>query len=138
MYTSDIDWIPTVKLGHDKINDNKLKEAHERTVRSNTIKRKRAEAFEQEQKQKEELKRLEDTSVVSDPPDSKVDKMVETEQTGDLPIDFFSEDYFTNDDNKVCYYTGFLNREMLLSTFELVIPFPGLKKVYIGDHSLLH
>ena len=128
MYTSDIDWSPTVKLGHDKMNDNKLKEAHERMVRSNAIKRKRAEAFEQEQKQKEELERLEDTSVVSDPPDNKVDKMVETEHTGDLPIDFFSEDYFTNDDNKVCYYTGLLNREMLLSTFELVIPFPGLKR----------
>ena len=134
-YTSDIYWSPTVKLGHDKINDNKLKEAHERIARSNAIKRKRAEAFKQEQKQKEEL---EDTSVVSNPPDNKLDKLVETKYTGDLPVDFFSEGYFTNDDNKVCYYKGLLNREMLLSTFELVIPFPGLKKVYIGDYSLLH
>ena len=84
MYTSDIDWRPTVKLGHDKINDNKLKEAHERTVRSNAITRKHAEAFKQEQKQREELKRLEDTSVVSDPPDNKVHKLVETKHTGDF------------------------------------------------------
>ena len=75
MYTSDIDWIPTVKLGHGKINDNKLKEAHKMMLRSNAIKRKRVEAFEQEQKQKEEL---EDTSVVSDPLDNKLDKLVET------------------------------------------------------------
>ena len=107
-------------------------------VRSNPITRKRAEAFEQEQKQREELERLKDASIVSDPPDNKVDKLVETEHTGDLPIDFFSEDYFTNDDNKVCYYTGLLNREKLLSTFELVILFPGLKSMYIGNHLLLH
>ena len=121
-----------------KKNDNKLKEAHERMVRSNPITRKRAEAFEQEQKQREELERLKDASIVSDPPDNKVDKLVETEHTGDLPINFFSEDYFTNDDNKVCYYTGLLNREKLLSTFELVILFPGLKRMYIGNHLLLH
>ena len=96
-----------------KINDNKLKEAHERMARSNPITRKRAEAFEQEQKQREELERLKDASIVSDPPDNKVDKLVETEHTGDLPINVFSEDYFTNDDNKVCYYTGLLNREVI-------------------------
>ena len=42
----------------------------------------------------------------------------------------FDEAYFTNDDHKVCYYTGLPNREMLLSTFELVIPLPGLKREY--------
>ena len=77
--------------------------------------------------QKEELERLEHTSV-SHPPDNKSDKIVETEHVGDLPMDFFSENYFTNDDNKVCYYTGLLNREMLLNVFELVIPFHGSKK----------
>ena len=92
MYTFDIDWSPSVKLGHNKV-ENKLQEAHERALRSNAIKRKREEAFEQEQTQKEELERLEHTSVNHPPDDNKSDKIV--------------------DDNKVCYYTGLLNQEML-------------------------
>ena len=27
MYTSDIDWSPSVKLGHNKVDENKLQEA---------------------------------------------------------------------------------------------------------------
>ena len=45
-------------------------------------------------------------------------------------MDFFDESYFTNDDHKVCYYTGLPSREMLLDVFELVIPLPCLKREY--------
>ena len=62
--------------------------------------------------------------------DETCHKETETEHKGDLPFDFFDEAYFTNDDHKVCYYTGLPNGEMLLSTFELVIPLPGLKREY--------
>ena len=62
--------------------------------------------------------------------DNKCDKQTETEYQGDLPTDFFDENYFTNDDNKICYYTGLPNGEMLQSVFELVIPLPGLKREY--------
>ena len=40
MYTSDIDWSPSVKLGHNKVDENKIQEAHKRALRSNAIKRK--------------------------------------------------------------------------------------------------
>ena len=138
MYTSDIDWSPSVKLRHNKVDENKLQEAHEKALWSNAIKRKREEDFEQEQMQKEELERLEHTSVSHPPDDNKSDKIVKTEHTGDLLIDFFSEKYFTNDDNKVYYYTGLLIWEMLLNVFELIVQFLGSKKMFIGDHSLLH
>ena len=38
MYTSDIDWSPSVKLGHNEVDENKLQEAHERALRPNAIK----------------------------------------------------------------------------------------------------
>ena len=40
MYTSNIDWSPSVKLGHNKVGENKLQEAHKRALGSNAIKRK--------------------------------------------------------------------------------------------------
>ena len=40
MYTSDVDWSPSVKLGHNKVGKNKLQETHKRALRSNAIKRK--------------------------------------------------------------------------------------------------
>ena len=128
MYTSDIDWSPSVNLGHDKIDGAKLKEAQERADRSHAIKRKREEAFQSEQEQMFELELAEQSTVDIQPFDNHADKLIETDHTGDLPIDFFSQDYFTNDDHKVCYYTGLPNKEVLLSVFELVVSFPGSKK----------
>ena len=124
MYTSNIDWSPSVNLGHGKIDEGKLKEAQERAERSCAIKRKREEAFQLDEQ--EHIYDIEESTPGTF--DDKLDKMIETEHTGELPTDFFDQDYFTNDDHKVSYYTGLMNREMLLSVFELVIPFPGSKK----------
>ena len=59
-----------------------------------------------------------------------VDQQTETEHTGVLPADFFSEDYFSNNDQKICYYTRLPNKEVLVSVFELVVPYPGARKDY--------
>lgn len=81
MNTFDVDWSPTIDIGHNKIDRDKLKDVQER------------EQF----------------------PGKGSVRM---------------KNYFTNDDHKVCYYTGLPKREMLLSIFELVIPLPGLKREY--------
>ena len=129
MNTFDVDWSPTVNLGHSKINGDKFKDAQDRAQRAISRKRKREEEFEAQMMEQESL---ELDSLVSDETENiKVsDKETETEHQGDLPFDFFDEGYFTNDDQKVCYYTGLPNKEILLSIFELVIPLPGLKREY--------
>ena len=129
MNTFDVDWSPTVNLGHSKINGDKLKDAQDRAQRAISRKRKREEEFEAQMMVQESL---ELDSLVSDEAENiKVsDKETETEHQGDLPIEFFDEGYFTNDDQKICYYTGLPNKEILLGVFELVIPLPGLKRDY--------
>ena len=129
MNTFDVDWSPTVNLGHSKINGDKLKDAQDRAQRAISRKRKREEEFEAQMMEQESL---ELDSLVSDEAENiKVsDKETETEHQGDLPIEFFDEGYFTNDDQKICYYTGLPNKEILLGVFELVIPLPGLKREY--------
>ena len=129
MNTFDVDWSPTVNLGHSKINGDKLKDAQDRAQRAISRKRKREEEFEAQMMEQESL---ELDSLVSDEAENiKVsDKETQTEHQGDLPIEFFDEGYFTNDDQKICYYTGLPNKEILLGVFELVIPLPGLKREY--------
>ena len=129
MNTFDVDWSPTVNLGHSKINEDKLKDAQDRAQRAISRKRKREEEFEAQMMEQESL---ELDSLVSDEAENiKVsDKETQTEHQGDLPIEFFDEGYFTNDDQKICYYTGLPNKEILLGVFELVIPLPGLKREY--------
>jgi len=51
-----------------------------------------------------------------------------TEQT--VVIDFFNEDDFTSDSDKVKYYTGLPSGELLKEVFKLVVPFPGTKREY--------
>ena len=129
MNTFDVDWSPTVNLGHSKINGDKLKDAQDRAQRAISRKRKHEEEFEAQMMEQESL---ELDSLVSDEAENiKVsDKETETEHQGDLPIEFYDEGYFTNDDQKICYYTGLPNKEILLGVFELVIPLPGLKREY--------
>ena len=63
MNTFDVDWSPTVNLGHSKINGDKLKDAQDRAQRAISRKRKREEEFEA-QMMEQEL--LELDSLVSD------------------------------------------------------------------------
>ena len=59
-----------------------------------------------------------------------IDTGTQTDHTGKLPNDFFDEEYFTNNDNKIRYYTGLPNKDVLESVFELVVPFLGARKEY--------
>ena len=51
-------------------------------------------------------------------------------QTETVVIDFFDEEDFTSDDDKVKYYTGLPSAELLKEVFKLVVPFPGTKREY--------
>ena len=129
MKTSHVDWSPTINLGHNKIDGDKLRNAQERAER--VISRKRKCEDEEFKAQIMEQELLDQESHSGDGTQNEVcHKETETEHRGDLPVDFFDERYFTNDNHKVSYYTGLPNREMLLSVFELVIPLPGLKREY--------
>jgi len=61
--------------------------------------------------------------------DNMWDKETQTVYTGEL-VDFFNEDEFRKDDQKVKYFTGFPNGELLVEVFKLVVPFPGTKREY--------
>ena len=137
MNTFDVDWSPTVDLGHNKIDGDKLKDMQERADRAISRKRKREDEEFEAQMMEQEL--MEQECHIDDEAqnDKACHKETETEHKGDLPFDFFDEAHFTNDDHKVCYYTGLPNREMLLSIFELVIPLPGLKKEYFWRSYLI-
>ena len=63
--------------------------------------------------------------------DSKIhNKQTGTEHTGDIPVDIFEEEHFLKNDDKVLYYTGLPNGELLSSVFRLVIPYPGTSRKY--------
>ena len=128
MYTSDVDWSPSINLGHNKLHAGNQQKVQERADRAISRKRKREDEEFEAQLMEQEV--AEQESIINDEAqDKKCDKQTETEHKGDLPIDFFDERCFTSDD-KVCYYTGLPNRELLLSVFELVIPLPGLRREY--------
>ena len=50
----------------------------------------------------------------------------------DAQMDFFDEDQFVTDhfDAKTHYYTGLPNGEVLLATFNHIVPYPGVKRDY--------
>ena len=52
------------------------------------------------------------------------------EHTGDLPTDIFEEENFLKDDDKVLYYTGLPDGELLSNVFQLVSPYPGTTHKY--------
>ena len=132
MDTFHVDWSPTIDLGHNKIGGDKLRSAQERAERAISRKRKcEDEEFEAQMISMEEELREQESYIADDTGNNEVcHKETETEHKGDLPVDFFDERYFTNDDDKVSYYTGLPNQEILLSIFKLVIPLPGLKREY--------
>ena len=62
--------------------------------------------------------------------DGMWDKDTQTVSSGELVVDFYGEEKFVKDDQKVKYYTGLPNEELLVEVFKLVVPFPGNKKEY--------
>ena len=62
--------------------------------------------------------------------DNMWDKETQTLYTGELVVDLFNEEEFVKDNQKVKYYTGLPNGELLLEVFKLVVPFPGVKREY--------
>ena len=122
MFKNDIDWSPTVHLGHQKLAVRSTSH-DERDKRAETRKKKREE-LEQE---------IQDALVVEvvndqDWDDGLWDKEVQTECTGELVGDFFNQEEFIKNDQKVKYYTGLPNGELLMEVFKLVVPFPGNKE----------
>ena len=88
MNTFHVDWSPTINLGHNKIGEDKLKNAQERAERAISRKRKREDDEFEAQMMEEEL--LEQESLIEDTRNDKVchNKETETEHKGDLPVDF--------------------------------------------------
>ena len=131
MHTWHVDWSPTLLLGHKKLDQDKIKRAQEKHEKYHALKRKREEALSPEENRNEGTEL--ETVLVQEPEQKRsygIDKETQTDHTGKLPNDFFDEEYFTNNDDKICYYTGLPNKEVLESVFELVVPFPGMKKEY--------
>lgn len=126
MYKLDIDWSPSQHLGHDKValDSAKLAEAQQRASRA-------AARAEQREEILASISANETHVVESKDVNSKThDQQTETEHTGDLPVDIFEEEHFLKDDEKVLYYTGLPNGELLSSVFQLVIPYPGISRKY--------
>ena len=125
MFKNDVDWSPTLHLGHQKLAVRSASH-DERDKRAETRKRKREE-LEQEIQDA-----LVDTNVEvvndQDWDDGLWDKEVQTECTGELVGDFFDQEEFIKNDQKVKYYTGLPNGELLMEVFKLVVPFPGNKE----------
>lgn len=131
MLTWDIDWSPTLFLGHEKLSQDKIQKVQEKHNRYRALKRKREEAASLEGSRDEETEM--ETVPLQQPDQEKscsTDVETQTDHTGELPNDFFDQEYFTNDDDKIRYYTGLPNKDILESVFGLVVPFPGTKQEY--------
>ena len=128
MYTSDIDWCPSLYLGHNKLDGNgeRLAKAQERDSRAAL----RVSRWEEIQPETQESVSNETVDLESETGSSTSDQQTETIHKGDLPIDFFDEETFIKDNGKVLYYTGLPKGELLQSVFELVIPYPGQSRGY--------
>ena len=95
MYKLDVDWSPSLHLGHDKLKSGsaKLAEAQQRANRAAVRAERREEILGRpgdilpneicgaENENSEDLKTH--------------DQQTETEHTGDLPVDFFGEEHLT-------------------------------------------
>ena len=126
----DVDWQPTLNLGHNKTNVNALEAAQERAIRTAARKKKIDEASQSETNTAcavsdsiPNFKEVQTDAVVS-----HVSSIaVQTEDNS-----FFSETKFLADQVKVHYYTGLPNAEVLQCTFEFVVAFyvKGEKRNY--------
>ena len=117
-----MDWAPSLHLGHNKVCPGRSESQQERDRRADARKRKREEM---EQEIQDEVFTA-DMDVGNDEIDDGTwDKETQTMSTGELVVDFFDEQEFVKDDQKVKYYTGLPKGELLMEVFKLVIPFPA-------------
>lgn len=148
MDKSNVDWFPTVELGHNKVNVSTQEDACERAqLRSKRKATTQSASVTTVELQTEDCDVLQGavvdekgvqvvpmTSMATQTPKIVTcDKGVQTESD-----DFFSENTFLLDDAKVQYYTG-LSSYLLLKTFELVMsPFVhGDKRSYYWKSFLI-
>lgn len=123
----DVDWRPTLRLGHEKIDVDALEAAQERATRIAARRKKIDEATIQSEITVSNLdpntKEVQTDSIMV----THLSTAVQTESNS-----FFSETEFLSDEVKVHYYTGLPNAEVLQSTFEFVVAFyaKGEKRRY--------
>ena len=138
MNKSDVDWCPSINLGHNKINVDALQAASERAEQT-VLRHKRME---------ETMASLTEDCATSEDTDSRYrnqetqttevtyeSKVIQTHRPQFCNIsvqtdesNFFDERNFLVDNAKVHYYTGFSNCDLLQSTFEFV-----MKKLADGE-----
>ena len=129
MCKNDVDWAPSINLSYNKLGPERSESVQEWDQRAENRKRRREEV---EQDRQDDAIAEEIAAVIDNQEwdDGLWDKETQTKHTGNLVVDFFGEDDFTSDDEKVKYYTGLPNGELLREVFKLVVPFPGTKREY--------
>lgn len=80
---------------------------------------------------------VDETDVEEWDDDGMWDKETQTVHTGELVADFFNEELI-KDHQKVKYYIGLLNGELLMEIFKLAVPFPGNKREYYWKSFFQH
>ena len=134
----NVDWVPTLNLGHEKNTEKKdLEQASQRAQRANEKERKRKEQQERERLLAEEIvaKKLRLNEAGESVSDicfeeelSHVDTSTQTEEfeylvAAEPPKRAFCEDEFRNDDKKVKFYTGLPSFDTLNVLFNRIMPF---------------
>lgn len=135
----NVDWVPTLNLGHEKKVERKnLELASQRGRRANDRERKRKEQVERGRVLAEEIaaKKLKLSEVgeqVSDicfveEAEKLTDSSTQTDEFDYLvnavpPQRPFGEDEFRNDDKKVQFYTGLPSFDILNTVFNRIVPF---------------
>ena len=110
MFKNDVDWTPSLHLGHDKLGPGRSESHQER--------HRRVEARKREEMEQERLDALfADDLNVQELYDGLWDKETQTVHTGKLVADFFNEVELIKDNQKVKYYTGLPNGELLMEVF---------------------
>ena len=113
MFKNDPDWAPFLHLGHDKLGPGRNESHQERDGRAEARKRKREEM---EQEERDALL-ADEMDVQESDDDGMWDKETQTVHTGELVVDFFNEEELIKDHQKVKYYTGLPNGELLMEIF---------------------
>lgn len=137
----NVDWVPTLNLGHNKnVRTVNLEQAEQRGKRANEKERLRLEQQERERLRLEEVAarkaKLEygDGQPISDICFSEASTQTEefeylfTKQQSQSPI---SEDNFRVADSKVSFYTGLPSFEILSTVFRQILPFVTRKTVLL-------
>ena len=113
MFKNDVDWAPSLHLGHDKLGPGRSESQQERDKRAETRKRRREE-MEQEIMGTTEL--VVENEQETD--DGMCNKDTQTVSSGELVVDFYDEEEFVKDDQKVKHYTRLPNGELLVEVFK--------------------